>query len=94
MLTEKLLQTTQKIKILGSESRVNKKWQTVAIIREILYSNLETGRYGWEPGSPRLCGRVDSTEVLPYYNNYYQLSEQIQYININSYFENNLKRPT
>ena len=46
MLTEKLLQTTQQIKILGSESRVNKKWQTVAIIREIFYSNLETGRYG------------------------------------------------
>ena len=35
MLTEKLLQTTQKIKILGSESRVNKKWQTVAIILEL-----------------------------------------------------------
>ena len=46
MLTVKLLQTMQKIKILGSESRVNKKWQTVAIIREIFYSNLETGRYG------------------------------------------------
>jgi len=94
MLTVKLLQTTQKIKILGSESRVYKKWQTVAIMREMFDSNLETGRYSREPGSPGLSGRVDSTEVLPYYDNYYQLSEQIQYINMNSYFENNLKRPT
>ena len=44
MLTVKLLQTTQKIKILGSDCRVYKKWQTSAVIREILDSNLETGR--------------------------------------------------
>ena len=44
MLTVKLIQTAQKIKILGWESWVNKKWQTVAITREILDSNLETGR--------------------------------------------------
>ena len=94
MLTVKLIQTAQKIKILGWESRVNKKWQTVAITREILDSNLETGRYSQELGSPGLSGRVDSTEILLYYNNYYQLSEQIKYININSYFENNLTRPT
>ena len=94
MLTVKLIQTAQKIKILGWESQVNKKWQTVAITREILDSNLETRRYIREPGSPGLSGRVDSTEILLYYNNYYQLSEQIKYINTNSYFENNLTRPT
>ena len=44
MLTVKLLQTTQKIKILGSDCRVYKKWQTSAVSREILDSNLETGR--------------------------------------------------
>ena len=44
MLTVKLIQTAQKIKILWWESWVNKKWQTVAITREILDSNLETGR--------------------------------------------------
>ena len=44
MLTVKLLQTTQKIEILGSESQVYKKWQTAAIIRKIFNSNLETGR--------------------------------------------------
>ena len=33
-------------KILWSESRVYKNWQTWAIIREISYSNLNTGRYG------------------------------------------------
>ena len=54
MLTVKLLQTRQKIRILGSESRVYKKWQTSAVIREILDSNLETGRYGPESGVSRI----------------------------------------
>ena len=50
MLTVKLLQTTQKIEILGSESQVYKKWQTAAMIREIFNSNMETGRNGPESG--------------------------------------------
>ena len=50
MLTVKLLQTTQKIEILGSESQVYKKWQTAAMIREIFNSNVETGRNGPESG--------------------------------------------
>ena len=61
MLTVKLLQTTQKIKILGSDCRVYKKWQTSAVIREIF-------DLIWRPGdrvqnleSPRLSARVDST---------------------------------
>ena len=61
MLTVKLLQTTQKIKILGSDCRVYKKWQTSAVIREIF-------DLIWRPGdrvqnleSPGLSARVDST---------------------------------
>ena len=54
MLTVKLLQTKQKMKILGSESRVHEKWQTAAIILEIFDSNLETGRYGPKSGVSRI----------------------------------------
>ena len=54
MLTVKLLQTKQKIQILGSESRVHEKWQTAAIIREIFDSNLETGRYNPKSGVSRI----------------------------------------
>ena len=54
MLTVKLLQTTQKIKILGAESRVYKKCQTSAIIREIFDSKLETRRYGPKSGVSRI----------------------------------------
>ena len=76
MLAVKLIQTAQKIKILGWESWVNKKWQAVAITREILDSNLETGRYSREHGSPGLSGRVDSTEILLYYNNNFIINYQ------------------
>ena len=48
------LQTMQKIKILGSERRVYKKWQTLAIIQEIFDSNLETRRYGPVSGVSRI----------------------------------------
>ena len=44
----------QKIKILGSERRVYKKWQTLAIIQEIFDSNLETRRYGPVSGVSRI----------------------------------------
>ena len=44
----------QKIKIFGSERRVYKKWQTLAIIREIFDSNLETRRYGPVTGVSRI----------------------------------------
>ena len=67
MLAVKLIQTAQKIKILGWESWVNKKWQAVAITREILDSNLETGRYSREHGSP---------EILLYYNNNFIINYQ------------------
>ena len=50
-------------KILWSESLVYKKWQTWAIIREILNSNLETGRYGPNLETPGLSRRVDSTDI-------------------------------
>ena len=36
------------------KSRVYRKWQTLAIIREISYSNLETGRYGPKSGVSRI----------------------------------------
>ena len=55
MLTVKLLQTTQKIEILGSESQVYKKWQSAAMIREIFNSNMETGRNGPESGVSLDC---------------------------------------
>ena len=44
MLT--VAQTMHIFEILWLESRVCKKWQTLAIIQEISDSNLETGRYG------------------------------------------------
>ena len=57
MLTVKLLQTTQKIKILGSDCRVYKKWQTSAVIREIfdlLSGDQEIGSRIWSlPDYPR-----------------------------------------
>ena len=37
-----------------SDSRVYKKWQPSAIIREIWDSNLETGRYGPKSGASRI----------------------------------------
>ena len=55
MITVKLLQTTQKIKILGSECQVYKKLQTAAIIREIFNSNLETGSNGPESGVSQIA---------------------------------------
>ena len=45
------------------KSLVYKKWQTWAIIREILNSNLETGRYSPNLESPGLSRRVDSTNI-------------------------------
>ena len=36
------------------KSRVYRKWQTLAIIPEISYSNLETGRYGPKSGVSRI----------------------------------------
>ena len=55
MLTVKLLQTKQKIKILGSESRVYEKWQTLIWRPGDTAQNLE---------SPGLSGRVESTVYL------------------------------
>ena len=45
MLTVKQLKQRKIFEISLSESRVYKKWQTLAIIQEISDSNLETGRY-------------------------------------------------
>ena len=52
----RLCQTTQKSwKFIVGKSSLLKKWQTSAIIREILYSiNLETGRYGPKSGVSRI----------------------------------------
>ena len=45
----------QNIEMLLSESQVHRKWQTLAIIREISGSNLETaGRYGSKSGVSRI----------------------------------------
>ena len=50
-----IAQTKQSIwKIPPSESRFYKKWQTMAIIREISDSNLETGRNGSKSGVSRI----------------------------------------
>ena len=54
MLAVKLLPTMQKIKILGPESRVYKKWQTLVIILEIFDSDLESTRYRSESGVSRI----------------------------------------
>ena len=64
MLTVKLLQTTQKIKILVSESQVYKKWQTSAGRFSTLIWRLGDTVQNLE--SPRFSGRVDSTGYLHY----------------------------
>ena len=42
------------LEILLLESRLYKKWQNSAIFRRIVYSNLETGRYGPKSGVSRI----------------------------------------
>ena len=54
MLTEKYLKQREIFEISLSESRIYKKWQTSAIIREISDSNLETGRNGLKCGVSRI----------------------------------------
>ena len=46
------------------KSRVYRKWQTLAIIREISYSNLETGRYGPKSVSISLPDYLGELTVL------------------------------
>ena len=50
----KMAQTTQNIWNFMPESLVYKKWQTLAIMREISDSNLETGKYGPKSGVSRI----------------------------------------
>ena len=50
MLTIKLLKQRKIFEISLSDTRIYKKWQTSAIIREISDSNLETGRNGSKSG--------------------------------------------
>ena len=54
MLTEKYLKQREIFEISLSESRIYKKWQTSAIIREISDSNLEKGRNGLNSGVSRI----------------------------------------
>ena len=54
LLTVKLLKQTKIFEISMSESRIYKEWQTLAIIREITDSILETGRNGSKPGVSRI----------------------------------------
>ena len=77
-VTSKIAQTTQNIWNFIPESLVYKKWQTSAIIGEILDSNLimETGRYGgksavsriiresWQPCHGRYCIPKSNSEHL------------------------------
>ena len=50
MLTVRQLKQRKIFEISLSESRIYKKWQTLAIIWEISDSNLETGRNGSKSG--------------------------------------------
>ena len=50
MLTVRQLKQRKIFEISLSESRIYKKWQTLAIIQEISDSNLETGRNGSKSG--------------------------------------------
>ena len=50
MLTVRQLKQCKIFEISLSESRIYKKWQTLAIIWEISDSNLETGRNGSKSG--------------------------------------------
>ena len=54
MLTVRQLKQSKIFKISLAESRIYKKWQTSAIIREISDSNLETGRNGSKSGVSRI----------------------------------------
>ena len=54
LLIEKWLKQRKIFEISSSESRIYKKWQTSAIIREIWDSNLETGRNGLKSGVSRI----------------------------------------
>ena len=54
MLTVNKLKQPKIFKISLSESRIYKKWQTSAIIREISDSNLDTGRNGLKSGVSRI----------------------------------------
>ena len=60
MLTVRQLKQRKIFEISLSESRIYKKWQTLAIIWEISDSNLETRRKVQSLESPRLSGRVES----------------------------------
>ena len=65
MLTVKQLKQRKIFEMLLSGSRIYKKWQTSAIIREISDSNLETGRNGSKNlESPRLFERVDIPAIV------------------------------
>ena len=65
MLTVKQLKQRKIFEMLLSGSRIYKKWQTSAIIREISDSNLETGRNGSKNlESPRLFERVDIPGIV------------------------------
>ena len=54
MLTVRQLKQSKIFKISLSESRIYKKWQTLAIIREISDSKLETRRNGSKSGVSRI----------------------------------------
>ena len=55
MLTLKQFKQHKKIEISLSESRVYKKWETSAIIREVSEIHVETGRNGPKSGVSNLC---------------------------------------
>ena len=54
MLTMTWLKQHNIFEVMLSESRFYKKWQTLVIIREILDSNLETGKNGSKSGVSRI----------------------------------------
>ena len=71
----KMAQTTQNIWNFMPESLVYKKWQTLAIMREISDSNLETGKYGPKSGVSRI--------IQESWQRYLSVGAGIQLIKIN-----------
>ena len=62
MLTSKQLNNAKYLKFIVGKWSLLKKWQTLTIIREVSYPNLETERCSRNSKiSLRLSGRFDST---------------------------------
>ena len=64
MLTLTYFKQRKKFEISLSESRVYKKWQTSAIIREVSGSHVETGRNGPKSGVSKLCTNLFGHNLL------------------------------